>query len=593
MSRRWQFPAVVQLILFLILACEIGAAAQRAVGGCCFPNGSCEILSSAECNEKGGTFLGLNTTCAECTPVCDDGNPCTEDSWNGRQCIYEPLDCDDGDACTADLCYLGVCGHEEIVCDDGNPCTIDSCVKGVCTYEPLNCDDGDACTTDRCDDGECVHEVLDCDDGNPLTEDTCTKGDCVNTVTEEASAAQLGSTEGTSTGCGSAQTNSVGTSAQSSQTDSGARPIIWYVVEAPWDETEEQLHKALCAGAARASTEFRVLMYRNDQTFAIERLLVKLPLLRRPDLILCSQETIDLIDPVVSGEALFFDISKLVETESLRQHGGLVGLPGPWVDWATSALDADTPLAGLDGVADGTWDPSAIADPISILADLIAARGNEAQVASEFSADDVIAEFILSAVPACDLTIRLSISALLEGKGLFDVTCSGAADDVSPYGVIVPGKERDQQASDGDEDNADLEQLAVRWFMQSMRINSEGDGTWARMMNASLPEEDERQLVEAFALWLSANGHGDAAERIAHGIPFPEESMEYLARYAWFRAAMRQSNPSSVPWWVLWTDEAWAGPLAGESQSSPPVLLALIGRMDGETGDLIIDFVEK
>ncbi len=71
---------------------------------------------------------------------CDDNNACTADSCdkvNGK-CVNKDLSgdsCDDGDACTVgDLCGAGddgkaacLAGKEGKVCDDKNPCTDDSC----------------------------------------------------------------------------------------------------------------------------------------------------------------------------------------------------------------------------------------------------------------------------------------------------------------------------------------------------------------------------------------------------------------------------------------------------------------------------------
>jgi hypothetical protein len=120
-------------------------------------------------------------------PDCDDTNPCTDDSCDsGIGCVNtdntDP--CDDGDACTTvDVCDTGSCvGSEPLVCDDTNPCTDDSCDSGagcVFTNNVDPCDDGDACTTvDLCDDGSCVGSVpLDCDDGDFCNgSETCDSG---------------------------------------------------------------------------------------------------------------------------------------------------------------------------------------------------------------------------------------------------------------------------------------------------------------------------------------------------------------------------------------------------------------------------------
>jgi hypothetical protein len=48
----------------------------------------------------------------------------------------------------------------ERTCDDGNPCTLDSfdASSAACVFSPKSCDDGDPCTADTCDSsGACVH----------------------------------------------------------------------------------------------------------------------------------------------------------------------------------------------------------------------------------------------------------------------------------------------------------------------------------------------------------------------------------------------------------------------------------------------------
>jgi hypothetical protein len=115
--------------------------------------------------------------------VCNDQNPCTDDSCDPTSgCTYVPNDeaCDDGNDCsTGDYCSGGECLHEGIVdCDDSDPCTNDSCAPlGGCAYahNSAPCDDLDLCTAeDTCVQGECQGQVLIlCDDGNLCTDDTC------------------------------------------------------------------------------------------------------------------------------------------------------------------------------------------------------------------------------------------------------------------------------------------------------------------------------------------------------------------------------------------------------------------------------------
>ncbi|MEW5852684.1 MAG: choice-of-anchor D domain-containing protein [Myxococcota bacterium] len=100
-------------------------------------------------------------------PPCDDGNPCTDDSWNlsREQCVHDhnTHPCDDGSVCTVDdACVEGGCHGRFITCDDGDPCTRDLCNPATgCTAvtDPLACDDDNPCTADACDPtGGCSHD---------------------------------------------------------------------------------------------------------------------------------------------------------------------------------------------------------------------------------------------------------------------------------------------------------------------------------------------------------------------------------------------------------------------------------------------------
>jgi slime mold repeat-containing protein len=68
--------------------------------------------------------------------------------------------CNDNDPCTEDSCVDNKCQNIEIDCNDGNPCTLDSCVRGQCSHVVDDavffegdklCDDSLACTKDYCD----------------------------------------------------------------------------------------------------------------------------------------------------------------------------------------------------------------------------------------------------------------------------------------------------------------------------------------------------------------------------------------------------------------------------------------------------------
>ncbi|MBM4354718.1 MAG: hypothetical protein FJ109_13180, partial [Deltaproteobacteria bacterium] len=105
--------------------------------------------------------------------LCDDGNPCTEDVCDGADgCKNTPAkdgaECQDGDPCTvADHCTAGECGGTPVVCQDENPCTDDSCGEGggcKFTHNMAKCDDSDPCTVaDQCAEGVCKGVAVSCD----------------------------------------------------------------------------------------------------------------------------------------------------------------------------------------------------------------------------------------------------------------------------------------------------------------------------------------------------------------------------------------------------------------------------------------------
>ena len=130
---------------------------------------------------------------------CDDGNACTTDSCDptspqpppdskepwGCKFAYNTQPCNDNDPCSEGTsCFNGLCtGALPVVCDDKNPCTDDSCVKDKngCVFDPntVTCNDGSECTTtDICGGGNCAGVLKNCDDQNICTTDACdaTKG---------------------------------------------------------------------------------------------------------------------------------------------------------------------------------------------------------------------------------------------------------------------------------------------------------------------------------------------------------------------------------------------------------------------------------
>ncbi|HEX4824763.1 MAG TPA: hypothetical protein VFV19_10635 [Candidatus Polarisedimenticolaceae bacterium] len=148
--------------------------------GCVYTN------NTASCNDGNACTTGDTCgggTCNGTPVVCNDSNPCTDDSCNpATGCVYTPntAPCDDGNACTAgDVCGGGTChAGAAVICNDNNPCTDDSCNPATgCVYtnNTAPCDDGNACTTgDTCGGGSCQPGgPTSCDDGNPCTDDSC------------------------------------------------------------------------------------------------------------------------------------------------------------------------------------------------------------------------------------------------------------------------------------------------------------------------------------------------------------------------------------------------------------------------------------
>ena len=153
--------------------------------------GACSLIPDHEgyaCEDGDSCTVGDLCDGGSCVPgvapICKDDNPCTDDACDPEVgCVFSSNSgpCQDGDVCTTqDSCEQGVCvGGPALLCDDGNPCTEDSCDADVgCTAAPLSgtpCDDGNACSgIDLCQDGTCVGtSVTDCGDGNPCTDDAC------------------------------------------------------------------------------------------------------------------------------------------------------------------------------------------------------------------------------------------------------------------------------------------------------------------------------------------------------------------------------------------------------------------------------------
>ncbi len=169
------------------LGCPCGTNKNCAIGVCLSVNGAalncvdpCTITPRLKesCN-------GIDDNCDGVTDegLCDDGNPCTDDTCAGTgSCAHHANTqaCEDGNACTAqDACQDGACaGGGGKTCDDQNPCTTDTCeVKTGCVFvaNGVACSDGDVCTVgDTCSESVCVAGMpLGCVDNNPCTDDTC------------------------------------------------------------------------------------------------------------------------------------------------------------------------------------------------------------------------------------------------------------------------------------------------------------------------------------------------------------------------------------------------------------------------------------
>jgi len=141
-------------------------------------------LATETCDGKDNDCNGLTDDAAPGDKLCDDGNPCTDDSCSPSACVFAPNagPCDDGSACTVgDVCVDSKCTAKPVACDDGNVCTDDTCdPQQGCAHanNAASCDDGVACTAgDKCSGGKCLpttscpcKTIADCvqaEDGDP------------------------------------------------------------------------------------------------------------------------------------------------------------------------------------------------------------------------------------------------------------------------------------------------------------------------------------------------------------------------------------------------------------------------------------------
>jgi hypothetical protein len=113
----------------------------------------------------------VDPSCLPCqtrTAPCDDGNPCTDDTFDAVHgfCVFTPntAPCNDGNACTqTDVCQGGACvGTNPVVCTASDQCHLAVCNTGtgLCTNpnapDGTVCSDGNECTVgDVCRGGAC------------------------------------------------------------------------------------------------------------------------------------------------------------------------------------------------------------------------------------------------------------------------------------------------------------------------------------------------------------------------------------------------------------------------------------------------------
>lgn len=151
-------------------------------GGCHYPFNSNPCTDYNTCTENDRCVEGV---CTGTQIDCDDGDPCTNDSCiagvaGGCRNVQHFGACDDGNKCTVNnFCDgTGTCVGSVRVCNDLNPCTDDSCdpdVGCVFAFNENPCSAaGDACTlNERCFEGACIGDQKDCEDGNLCTRNWC------------------------------------------------------------------------------------------------------------------------------------------------------------------------------------------------------------------------------------------------------------------------------------------------------------------------------------------------------------------------------------------------------------------------------------
>ena len=151
---------------------------------------SCTSLQQAGTGSKCDcTDLVVTTQLNPCaTTICNDNNPCTDDSCDPNvagYCVYtndNTNTCGDSSLCTTDSCQAGVCtSANSVTCSASDAChDVGTCnpSTGVCS-NPVRtggCDDGNACTVgETCQaNGTCGGgSARTCTDSNPCTDNSC------------------------------------------------------------------------------------------------------------------------------------------------------------------------------------------------------------------------------------------------------------------------------------------------------------------------------------------------------------------------------------------------------------------------------------
>ncbi len=114
-----------------INACNYNPAATSNDGSCLYSGQACPNVDACTIN----SVVDENCNCVGTPRICDDLNPCTEDSCNPAfGCFSVPITIDaDGDGiCDAGDTCPNLFGQIGSPCDDGNPCTDNDVIDANC-----------------------------------------------------------------------------------------------------------------------------------------------------------------------------------------------------------------------------------------------------------------------------------------------------------------------------------------------------------------------------------------------------------------------------------------------------------------------------